>query len=54
MSLYGILSCHIAVEDAKLELQVIYSGIQESDRPLAMELWDTKCNQSNSRSLSQK
>lgn len=37
MSLYGLLSCHVTMEDAKLEFQVIYSGIQESDRPPAME-----------------
>lgn len=36
MSLYGLLPCHITMEDPKLELQVIYSGVQEPDIPPAM------------------
>lgn len=32
MSLYGLLSCHVTVEDAMQDLQVIYSNIQESDK----------------------
>jgi len=37
MSLYGLLSHHITMEDVKLKIRVIYSGIWESYRPPAME-----------------
>lgn len=37
MSLYGLLLCHITVEDAMQDLQVIYSNIHESDKLPEME-----------------
>lgn len=32
MSLYGLLLCHITVEDAMQDLQLIYSNVHESDK----------------------
>lgn len=37
MSLYGLLLCHITVEDAMQDFQVIYSNIHESDKLPEME-----------------